>query len=82
MNSPISQLIKKSQEGENEELEDQQTSHLLKTVVGHDIVELKTNHIPRGIVPLERLFDSNDVYKGAVHEGSGRRDNILQYWDH
>jgi hypothetical protein len=28
-------------------------------------VELKTNHIPRGLVPLERLFDSNDVYKGV-----------------
>jgi hypothetical protein len=29
-------------------------------------VELKTNHILRGLVPLERLFDSNDVYKGVV----------------
>jgi hypothetical protein len=29
-------------------------------------VELKTNHIPRGLVPLERLFDCNDVYKGAA----------------
>jgi hypothetical protein len=54
------------QEGENEELEDRKTSHMLKTVVGHDIVELKTNHIPRGLVPLERLFDSNDTYKGAA----------------
>jgi hypothetical protein len=26
-------------------------------------VELKNNHIPRGLVPLERLFDNNDVYK-------------------
>jgi hypothetical protein len=34
-------------------------------VVGHNIVELKTNHIPRGLVPLERLFDSNDVYTGV-----------------
>jgi hypothetical protein len=28
-------------------------------------VELKTNHIPRGLVPLERLFDSNDVSREA-----------------
>jgi hypothetical protein len=35
-------------------------------VVGHDILELKTNHIPRGLVPLEILFDSNDFYKGDV----------------
>jgi hypothetical protein len=58
-------IDQKSQEGENEDLEDQQTSDFLKTVVGHDIVELKSNHIPRGLVPLERLFDNNDVYKGA-----------------
>jgi transcription termination factor NusB len=24
-------------------------------------VELKTNHIPRGLVPLQRFFDSNNV---------------------
>jgi hypothetical protein len=30
-------------------------------VVGHNIIELKTNHIPRGLVPLERLFENNDV---------------------
>jgi hypothetical protein len=35
-------------------------------VACHDIVELKTNHIPKGIVPLEILFDSNDVYKGTT----------------
>jgi hypothetical protein len=51
------------QEDENEKLEDQQSSHLLETVVGNDIVELKTNHISRGLVPLEILFDNNDVYK-------------------
>ena len=28
-------------------------------------MELKSNHIPKGLVPLERLFDSNDVYKKA-----------------
>jgi len=38
---------------------------MLKKVAGHNIVELKTNHIPKGLVPLERLFDSNDFYKGA-----------------
>jgi hypothetical protein len=35
-------------------------------VVGHNIVELKTNHIPMGLVPLERLFDSHDVSRGAA----------------
>jgi hypothetical protein len=59
-------IDQESQEGENNELENQQTSHLLKTVDGHDIVELKTKHIPRGLVPLERLFDSNDVSREAT----------------
>jgi hypothetical protein len=35
-------------------------------VVGHNIVELKTNHIPRGLVPLERIFDNNDVSRKVV----------------
>jgi len=26
-------------------------------------VELKKNHIPKGLVPLERFFDNNDVSK-------------------
>jgi hypothetical protein len=56
-------IDQESQEDENEELKGQQASHLLKIVVGHDIAELKTNHIPKGLVPLERLFDRNDVYK-------------------
>jgi hypothetical protein len=37
---------------------------MLRTIVGHNIVELKTNHIPRGLVPLEEFFDSNDVSRG------------------
>ena len=28
---------------------------------GRDIVQLKSNHIPRGLIPLESLFDQNDV---------------------
>ena len=59
-------IDQESQEDEHEELKGQQASHLLKIVVGHDIVELKTNYIPKGLVPSERLFDSNDVYKGTA----------------
>jgi hypothetical protein len=33
----------------------------------HQIIQLPSNHIPRGLVPLERLFDGNDVVvKGKV----------------
>jgi hypothetical protein len=59
-------IDQESQEDENEKLEDQQSSHLMKTVDGYDIVELKTNNIPKGLVPLEIFFDSNDVYKGTA----------------
>jgi hypothetical protein len=33
-------------------------------VAGHNIVELKKKHIPRGLVPLERLFHNQDVSRG------------------
>jgi hypothetical protein len=29
-------------------------------IVGHKILQLPTNHIPEGLVPLERIFDHND----------------------
>jgi hypothetical protein len=29
---------------------------------GHKILQLPTNHIPKGLVPLERIFDHNDVH--------------------
>ena len=30
---------------------------------GKYIVQLKSNHIPRGLTPLENLFDQNDVVR-------------------
>jgi hypothetical protein len=39
----------------------------LNKIVNHDIVQLPSNHIPKGLVPLEILFDENDVaVKGKV----------------
>ena len=35
----------------------------LNTLCGRKILQLKGNAIPRGLVPLERLFDQNDVTK-------------------
>ena len=28
-----------------------------------DIIQLKSNYIPKGLIPLEKLFDQNDVSK-------------------
>jgi hypothetical protein len=42
---------------------------LLSKITKHDIVQLPSNHIPRGLVPLERIFYRNDVsLKGEVSE--------------
>jgi hypothetical protein len=42
----------------------------LNKIVNHHIVQLLSNHIPRGLIPLERLFDGNDVaVKGGVSNG-------------
>ncbi len=30
-------------------------------IAGHEIMQLPTNYIPKGLVPLERIFDQNDV---------------------
>jgi ribonuclease HI len=39
----------------------------LNKIANHHIVQLPSNHIPKGLVPLERLFDRNDVaVKGKV----------------
>jgi ribonuclease HI len=39
----------------------------LNKIANHQIIQLSSNHIPRGLVPLERLFDGNDVpVKGKV----------------
>jgi hypothetical protein len=40
---------------------------LLSKIEKHDIIQLPSNHIPRGLVPLEILFDGNDVaVKGRI----------------
>jgi hypothetical protein len=39
----------------------------MKKIANHNIVQLPNNHIPKGLVPLERLFDRNDVVvKGKI----------------
>ena len=44
-------------------------------IVGQEIIYLKTNHIPRGLVPLERLFDNNDVY--LKYDNKMETENIV-----
>jgi hypothetical protein len=44
----------------------------LNKIVDHKIVQFPNNHIPRGLVPLERLFDRNDV----VVKVQGSNENV------
>jgi ribonuclease HI len=38
-------------------------------IVDHQIIQLPSNHIPRGLIPLEILFDGNDVAVGGRVSG-------------
>jgi hypothetical protein len=43
------------------------TGAFLNKIVDHHIVQFPNNHIPKGLVPLEILFDKNDVEaKGKI----------------
>jgi hypothetical protein len=51
----------------------------LNKIVDHHIVQLPSNHIPKGLVPLERLFDGNDVVvkvKGSTEEADVTECNL------
>jgi hypothetical protein len=37
----------------------------LNQIVGRDIVQLKNNVILKGLVPLEKLFDNNDLARNS-----------------
>ena len=43
-------------------------------IAAHEIVQLSTNKIPKGLVPLERLFDNNDV---AVNCKVGKKSQMF-----
>jgi ribonuclease HI len=46
---------------DNEHDDEVEQPKLKNKIAAHEIVQLSTNKIPKGLVPLERLFDSNDV---------------------
>jgi hypothetical protein len=51
----------------------------LKTISNHHVVQLPSNHILKGLVPLERLFDRNDVavkVKGSTDDADATECNI------
>jgi hypothetical protein len=62
---------------ENEHDDEVEKPKFRSKIVVHEIVQLSTNKIPKGLVPLENLFDNNDV---AVKLEKGEKDSeVLQY---
>ena len=49
------------QDHEESEEEIAENRKVKNSLGGRDIVQLKINHIPRGLIPLENLFYQNDV---------------------
>jgi len=43
------------------EEEDITHASLVNQIAGHKILHLKSNFIPKGLVPLEKIFDGNDI---------------------
>jgi hypothetical protein len=55
---------------------DHHPGEFVNKIVDHQIIQLPSNHISKGLIPLERLFDGNDV---AVKEGvSGDNDDTAE----
>jgi hypothetical protein len=51
----------------------------INKIANHHIVQLPSNHIPKGLVPLERLFDRNDVVvkvEGSTEEAEVTKCNL------
>ena len=46
---------------EEEEAEDTAERNWEEKMAGNKVLQLKGNIIPKGLVPLERLFEKNDV---------------------
>ena len=69
----INKLLQMSREFENSKIdqdnmnEDENSAKsepaYLTQLTGNDIIQLKSNSFPRGLVPLEDIFDNNDVAK-------------------
>lgn len=43
-------------------------------IVDHDIIQLCNNYIPKELVPLEKLFDENDVSRFLI--SNSQQENI------
>jgi hypothetical protein len=62
---------------ENEHDNEVEKPKFISKIAAHEIVQLSTNRILKGLVPLEYIFDNNDV---AIKLEKGEKDSeVLQY---
>jgi len=65
----IDEFSKMQIDQENEALEEDPQFQLRNKIGKDSIIQLPSNHIPKGLIPLEILFDQNDMpYKAAQNE--------------
>ena len=55
--------LQKFQDDVQNEEEKDENKKMKNMIGGKDIIQLKSNFIPRGLIPLEKLFDQNYVAK-------------------
>jgi ribonuclease HI len=63
----------------DQDQDSEEISHVdvfMNKIANHYIVHLPNNHIPKGLVPLERLFDRNDV--AVKVEGSTKEADVTE----
>ena len=57
----VDEFFDKHIDQENLNMEESQQLKLKDKVADQNIVQLPNNYIPRGLVPLEEIFDENDI---------------------
>lgn len=71
--------LKIGQENMNDKGESaEQEPTYLTQLAGKDIIQLKNNTLPKGLVPLEDIFDNNDVVKSIK---VAPRDDEVEEWN-
>ena len=61
---------------QEEDEEDGQVEEIAENeIAGHKIIELKSNLIPKGLVPLERIFSKDDTFLKPVVQSS--EENVV-----
>ena len=54
-----------------------ENENVQKSIVDHKMIELKGNHIPKGLVPLEILFNNHDIPVNPVMQSVNESvDNV------